>query len=321
FRQTPMLINPALTGNFNGAFRGIVNYRNQWASIGSPYKTYAFSFDMGILKKKMGNKYLSAGLFVYKDIAGDTKLSTTQVNFSLSSSIPINNMQRIIAGIQGGFAQKSIDASKMEWGSQYEGNAYNPGLLSGEINSYENDVYSDFSVGMAWQYGKGSNTMSSHDQLVVNTGIAVYHINKPVQEFDEENLHQKIVLHGSATIGIANTNINLVPNFLILKQGPLGEINLGGLMRYTLSEESKYTGFLKESAVLMGGSYRLGDAFIPTIMLEISNFLIGFSYDLTVSGLTEISNGNGGLELSLQFINLNSTVSGKSSGNQPHSLF
>ena len=83
FYQTPLLVNPAFTGSFNGNIRGIVNYRNQWATVGNPYTTYAFSFDMGLMKEKMENKYLGAGLFVYKDMAGDSKLSTTQVNFSL----------------------------------------------------------------------------------------------------------------------------------------------------------------------------------------------------------------------------------------------
>ena len=33
FYAAPMTVNPALTGLFDGRYRGIVNYRTQWNSI------------------------------------------------------------------------------------------------------------------------------------------------------------------------------------------------------------------------------------------------------------------------------------------------
>ena len=32
----PITTNPAAAGVFNGDVRGVLNYRNQWASIGNP---------------------------------------------------------------------------------------------------------------------------------------------------------------------------------------------------------------------------------------------------------------------------------------------
>ena len=52
FYQTPLFVNPALTGAFSGNQRLILNYKDQWTSFGSPFKTYAFQFDASILKKK-----------------------------------------------------------------------------------------------------------------------------------------------------------------------------------------------------------------------------------------------------------------------------
>jgi len=321
FYQTPLLVNPASTGSFNGDIRGIVNYRNQWASVGTPYTTYAFSVDMGLMKKKMENKYLGAGLFVYKDMAGDSKLSTTQVNFSLSSIISLNDEQGISAGIQGGFAQKSIDASQMQWGSQFDGNNYNSSLSSGEPSAYENYTFGDFSGGLAWRYGKAGTNMSSNDHFSANAGIAVYHINTPKQDFDIEKLHREFVVHAGAYIGIKNTSLSILPYILLLRQGPLSETNIGGLIRYSIREESKYTGFLKETAVFVGSYVRIGDAVIPTIMFEMANYAIGLSYDINTSGLSEASNGNGGLEISFRFINPNPFKYGKGTGYQHRSLF
>ena len=321
FYQTPLLVNPASTGSFNGDVRGIVNYRNQWTTVGSPYTTYAFSFDMGLMKEKLNNKYLGAGLFVYKDVAGDTKLSTTQVNFSLSSIITLNDAQDISAGIQGGFAQKSIDATQMQWGSQFDGNSYDPSLISGEPSAYENYTFGDFSGGLSWRYGKGGTNISSNDHFSANLGIAVYHINAPKQKFDIENLHREFVIHGGAYIGIKNTSLSVLPYVLMLSQGPLSEVNVGGLLRYSIREESKYTGFLKETAVFIGSYVRIGDAIIPTVMFEMANYAIGLSYDINISSLSEASSGNGGLEVSLRFINPNPFSHGKGGKEQKRSLF
>jgi len=70
-----------------------------------------------------------------------------------------------------------------------------------------------------------------------------------------------------------------------------------------LTEQSHYTGFMKESALTIAASYRVGDAFIPNVMLEISNFAVGVGYDVNVSGLNVASDGRGGIELFLRYIN------------------
>ena len=51
FDETPVQLNPATVG-VQHEIRGILNFKNQWQSIGSPYRTYAFSFDARLLKNK-----------------------------------------------------------------------------------------------------------------------------------------------------------------------------------------------------------------------------------------------------------------------------
>ena len=55
FNNTPLIINPALTGVFNGNHRVFLNYKDQWRSIGAPYKTYAISYDVVLFKEKWKN--------------------------------------------------------------------------------------------------------------------------------------------------------------------------------------------------------------------------------------------------------------------------
>ena len=114
FHQAPLLVNPALTGVFNGDQRAILNYRNQWASVADPFTTYAFSYDMSLFKEKGKNKYLGGGIYFFRDVAGDTKYSTTSANLSLSSIITLDGGHDLSVGLQGGFAQKSIDENSFQ---------------------------------------------------------------------------------------------------------------------------------------------------------------------------------------------------------------
>ncbi|MFH1319390.1 MAG: type IX secretion system membrane protein PorP/SprF, partial [Bacteroidota bacterium] len=104
---------------------------------------------------------------------------------------------------------------------------------------------------------------------------------------------------------------------LFLMQGPSTEIDLGCMVRYTLREESRYTGLLKETAILIGGYFRVGDAVIPSVMFEIANFAIGVSYDVNISGLKSVSTGRGGAEISLRYINPNPFRYGKGTRGTP----
>ena len=309
YYRVPLMVNPALTGVFPGDHRAMVNYRDQWAGL-APFKTYGLSYDAGILKKKLNNKFLGVGLMAFKDEAGDTHLSTTQVNLSISSVITINDQQDLSAGIQGGFAQKGIDASALQWGQEYEENiGYQAG--TGTPVNYENFSFGDFAAGLAWSFSNAESNMASNNHINARAGVALYHLNQPELLFDEEDLHMQLVAHAGATIGIRGTRLAVAPSVLYLSQGPLSQINVGGLLRYTLKEQSKYTGFLKETALYLGSYYRIGDAVIPTILFEMANYSLGFSYDLNISGLKDATSGKGGFEISLRYINPNPFKSDK----------
>jgi len=55
----------------------------------------------------------------------------------------------------------------------------------------------------------------------------------------------------------------------------------------------------------------VGDALIPTLILEIASYSVGFSYDLNISALKAATKGKGGFEISLRYINRNSSKTGK----------
>ena len=300
FYQTPLIINPSLTGVFNGDQRACLNYRNQWNDF-APFTTSSISFDSKIFERKMKNKHLGAGLNINRDFAGDSKLSTTQFQASLASTIEIGKGQNISAGIQGGFTQRAMDGA-LKWGSQYDGYGFDP-TKSGETGYFENYTFGDFSAGISWNFGKSETNVSSADYLGASAGVAVLHINAPKQGIDLDKLNQVLVVHGNAVIGMKGKRIALIPSLLYMQQGPLKEITTGAMVRLTIRKESKYTGFMKAVSAYLGSYYRFGDAVVPSCMFEVANYCLGFSYDANTSKLKEATNGKGAFEISLRFIN------------------
>ena len=309
YHQAPLLFNPALTAAFNGDIRVLVNYKDQWRSIGIPYKTYAFSYDMALFKKKWKTSYLGAGLFAFTDKAGEAELGITQISLSLSGIVPLNINHKVSAGLQGSFAQRSLSNTNLRWGNQINGGIFDPTIPSGEINNDFNTFYfGNFSAGILWNYKKVETNIAAKDQLIANAGAALFKINKPEQKFysyTAENLYSRLVLHADMYIGLRYTDIAVLPSILYMKQGLSTEFNFGGMLRYMIREESRYTGIIKETAVLFGCYYRLGDALIPSFMFEIASFAVGISYDINISDLKVASGGRGGIEISLRYLQPN----------------
>lgn len=314
FGQTPLIINPALTGTFHGDRRALLNYKDQWRSIDAiPYQTMAFSYDWTMMKKKWENSYLGGGIAFFRDKAGDLSMGQTQINLSISSIISLNEYQHISAGLQGGIAQRSIDFSNANWESQFDGSGINTSLPSNESYTADPFLYPDFSMGVAWHYGTDESNIVANDMFRANGGISYLHLNKPKEVFYDsgEQLHSRMALHCSTFFGLRNSVGALLPSAILYIQGPQIESEYGLLFRYMLKEESRYTGIFKESALSLGGYFRTGDSVIPAALLELGNFAFGITYDINISNLKAATTARGGIELSLRYLSPNPFRTGK----------
>src|ERR1044071_8976773 len=72
FFASPLTLNPALTGKFDGVYRVAGNYRNQWPTINNAFTTATASIDFGILKNKLPDvDQFGIGLMGFTDRAGN----------------------------------------------------------------------------------------------------------------------------------------------------------------------------------------------------------------------------------------------------------
>jgi len=121
FFASPLTLNPALTGKFDGVYRVAGNYRNQWPTIYNAFTTYTASFDMGILKNRIPEyDQFGVGILGFSDQAGDGVLKTNSVALSVAyhKSIDENGYNQIGAGFQGGFVSKRLDVTKVTFEDQ-----------------------------------------------------------------------------------------------------------------------------------------------------------------------------------------------------------
>ncbi len=298
---SPMHLNPACTGAFTGDLRVVMNYRNQWNSVSVPFRTMAASIDAPILKNRWSKGYLGAGMMAFSDRAGDGRLTNNGMNLYLSSTQMLAEHHLLSVGLQSTFAQRSIDYSAFQWGSQYDGMEYNQSLPSGESSGTGQVFYADITGGLAWQFSQGEGQR----KMSFSNGMALHHINTPNAnplKTDGDPLKMRFVLHGNGLISIPNTNVSWNPGYWFMKQGSANELVIGTNIRYGLGQASRYTGAKKESAVVMGVWYRNKDAIIVTGRIDFQDYKLGISYDLNSSQLSSASNVKGGPELLISYI-------------------
>ncbi|MBL4651356.1 MAG: PorP/SprF family type IX secretion system membrane protein [Flavobacteriales bacterium] len=305
FHQTPQLLNPGATGNYEGKGRLIINYRNQWGVIGTSYTTYAASFDVPILKGKMNGGYLGIGGNFYKDAAGQSQFGNTIGSLSLAGVLEVHDKGFLSLGIQAGLRQFSADLSNATWGSQFNDYGFDTNLATNEpANTFSSKMYADIAAGVYYQL---SNTTSSFlDETIheMDFGIAVFHLNRPKQEFlgiNEGRLPVKLVIQGAMEKGFALSPFAVVPTLFFAKQGAHTEFVAGMLVKISSGGTAKLTGFDKKMAIYLGGHYRWKDAIIGKLMFEIQDYMIGVSYDINVSSFSAVTNRAGSFEVSIKY--------------------
>jgi len=319
FTMLPAYINPSQTGEFNGNFRAVAGYRSQWRSVTKfPYSTYGGIIDAPV--KKNGQKgFWGLGLNVFADKAGEGDLKTTSADIFIAYHIRLSQNSFLSGGLTGGILQRSINPSQLRFENQFDGKGHNPSLSSGETFAYQNFIKPSVGVGVSYAWGddKSANVISNNNYAgkKLNIGFSVFNVSQPYYSFIKSSADKLALRYTGflmSSFGIENTNMAIIPSVLINMQNKASEVMLGGMVRYTLREQSRYTEKLKGAALSVGGYYRWGDAFSPAMMIESGSLAFGLSYDLNVSGLKTASNGRGGFEFMIRFLNPNPFGYGKS---------
>lgn len=314
FWAAPWAVNPGLTGVSSSDVRVITNYRNQWKSITDPFTSIGGMVDFTLLPKTSRNDFWGVGINYYNDKAGVGDYRGTGVGASLaySKNLGGNNRTNMIStGFQFNFGQRNWNYASYTWDAQWDGRYFDSSRPTNEagIENAANFSYVDLSAGIAWNYAINKNAR-------IMVGGSLYHLNKPdlsVSRITPDKQRMRGNIHASAQIfGRNKGNVSFIPSVLYMQQGPQWLLNAGAAGRYRLRDQSRYTGYTSEIAMLLGVYYRVNDAAYVSLRFEVGDFGVGYSYDVNVSKLTAVSNGRGGSEI---FLSYNKALYGNRRGN------
>src|SRR5438477_6910533 len=116
FFSSPLTLNPALTGKFDGTLRVAGNYRNQWPAFNNVYTTSTLSIDFSVLNKTLPeNDTWGIGILALTDKAAGGILTNNYVGISTSYHKALNEdgYSQIGAGFQGTYGEKRLDITKL----------------------------------------------------------------------------------------------------------------------------------------------------------------------------------------------------------------
>ncbi|RFM29650.1 PorP/SprF family type IX secretion system membrane protein [Deminuibacter soli] len=303
FFSSPLTLNPAFTGKFDGTVRVAGNYRNQWPTINKAYVTGTASVDFPILRNYIApNDTWGVGLMGYTDKSANGAVGFNY--FSLSTAyhkgLDEDGYHQLGLGFQATYANMVINTSNLKFEDQLTSTGFTG--VSSEIfsGSTLKSNYMDVNAGILY-------TGSTSDKNNFYAGVSIYHLTRPKQSFTGALylLNQRTTFHAGGYFPVGDA-LTLHLSALQSMQAGAHETVLGGAMQFMASPE----GTAKPVSFYAGSWLRLQDALIPYLGLEFSDFRLGVTYDVNTSALKTGSNSKGGIEISLIYINRPSETKG-----------
>jgi type IX secretion system PorP/SprF family membrane protein len=275
FYANQLYLNPAFAGT-KICPRVNLNYRNQWPALSGTFVTNSFSYDQHV-----NSLYGGLGLLVTNDKAGKGTLNTTNISAIYAYQLKISRTFSVRVGFQATYFQKSLDWNKLTFGDMIDprrGFIYQTG-----------DVPRGGSVGNV-DFSGGVLGFSEFFFL----GIAAHHVTEPNESLISQDspLPMKLTGHAGAIIPLANSRYStndakIAPNIMFRQQGNFQQLNMGV--------------YVSKGPLTGGVWYRNKDAFIATIGIRTDVFKFGYSYDVTVSKLTNATAGSHEISIGFNF--------------------
>lgn len=292
FYNSPLNLNPANTGIFNGDKRVIMSVRDQWRFVPVPWFTMSGSYDFKITPDKEKIFYGLGVNFNY-DKQGDSKLVLAGLNVSGSLTYILNKSNLITFGALIGGARRGFSPTNLTWDKQWNGSTFDPNAGSGENFDVEALNFVETGAGINYRMQKSSRTK-------LDVGIGAYHLYQPTTDFynaDDKKLPMHLTFSGIGSVKLSRY-FDLELNAMHQQQDEYGETLLGVLGKVYLNSKRG-----KNTQVHAGVGYRTSGSWIPTLALEYKQWFVSVSYDVDNTEINNFLNSNkGGPEVHLRYI-------------------
>ncbi len=290
YYNAPLLTNPANTGfNPDYDYRAGMNYRTQWASVGTPYKTMGVWGDAKLFANRFENGWMGIGGSIIKDVAGAGQLSSTGAAVSVAWHQMLGYNSLLSAGFTAGVTTKTVDLSKLNFDNQWNGKFFDISIPTFEPFAFSQVGYLDLSMGLNYAYFASEN-------FYFNAGASIMHLNSPKESFFSPNISDARVpmrynFFANASLKMDNLWI-LNPNIYYSSVINKNELVMGMNANRNISGDGM-------QQLILGLYYRSGDAIIPMVGYQVNDLKITVNYDATISGLSNLNGSRGAYELSI----------------------
>ena len=298
---SPLSLNPANTGNYDGAYRFFGNYRSQWREISDTYNTYSAGADFNFFPS---NVHTSAGfIFISDQSGGNLIVNKVMPSFAIHRSFA---KFKVHLGVQPGVVFKSIDFSKNSF----------PNQLNWDIGSYDNTM-PNLETGMSqrityFDLNVGGGISRRFGKIEPEIGYAFFHVNEPKESFFDENNRLPIRQNGNMAITYYANRFLIFSGHSMF--GFTKEVTnwVSGLtMEFVLNNNPLYRNSFFAGFMWRSGLERNPDAGIATLGFRFEQYTFGFSYDVTQSKLKTSVDSRGAFEIALIYKAFNTRLTVK----------
>ncbi len=293
YYNAPLLVNPANTAMMpDYDYRMGANFRNQWSSVPVPYNTFSAFADFKVPNNRQNDgdvhSWLGVGGALFSDKAGDGNLALTHMEVTAAYHLAMTRTSLLSLGLEGGYAQRSVNYDALTFDSQWDGFAFNGSLPNAEKNGIIKTNYADVGAGINYAY-------FPNDDVYIKVGAGVANINQPVESF--YGSQNQLGIRPTADIdGVFKpaTGYIINPSIYFATQKGAYELTYGSLFRVYLSGHD-----VLSTQLILGAFNRLNDAVIGVVGFQWGGVQVTASYDATISRLAPYNAGNGAMEFSL----------------------
>lgn len=274
FYANPLYLNPALAGAKLDQ-RITLNYRNQWPSVNKGYISYNAAWDQQF-DKISG----ALGVMATADVGGGGIYNKFAGSGIYSYRLQATRFIVLNAAVQATYMQYKLDWSKLVFGDQIDVN-------SGNLETTYESMPEKLSVG---KVDLSAGLLGGYKESLY-FGVAVNHLTRPDIAFydgNENRLNMRFTIHSGVLIDFRQgmdgedlRNFSISPNFIYVQQGKFRQLNVGMYVNK----------FPFVSGLWIRHNFGNPDALIALFGFQTKNYKIGYSYDYTVSNLSNKSGG------------------------------
>lgn len=300
FFVSPLTLNPALTGKFNGDFRLAGNYRDQWPEISKAYVTTTLSLDFPVLRSRISESDTwGIGFIAMSDKTANGILNANYLSFTTAyhKGLDENGYHSLGLGFQAIYSDKRLDGTKLNFLDELDANG---GFTGVSMETIDNQILNvnHFSMGIGFLYNGTTDGVNNF-----YAGLSAYHLNKPDESFNNDifyRINPRYTFNAGGSVPLRDESKTIYGSAMYSNQAGAQNLVVGGAIGFSFSNDPDFpTGIYLGT---WGRFNNVTDALIPYVGIEYAGLRFGASYDINVSSLKTASQSKGGIEISLIFI-------------------